>query len=90
MLLLSRSDAKRILSMPEAIDAVKGAFTQLSTGRADIPLRAAVPQKAHDGLTSVHARLSQRLRRTCDQSGDDPQPQSRAESSPDPRDCSRD
>jgi len=39
--------------MREAIGIVRRAFVELSAGTADIPLRAALPQPAHDGLTLV-------------------------------------
>jgi alanine dehydrogenase len=37
--MLSQSDVRRAVSMAEAIDVVKGAFAQLSAGRANVPLR---------------------------------------------------
>jgi ornithine cyclodeaminase/alanine dehydrogenase-like protein (mu-crystallin family) len=37
--------------MREAIDAVKRAFIELSTGSASVPLRIALPQAKHDGVT---------------------------------------
>lgn len=51
MRLLSRCDVQRALSMRDAIEIVKQAFIELSTGRADIPLRTALPQPEHEGLT---------------------------------------
>lgn len=51
MRLLSRYDVQRALSMREAIEIVERAFIELSTGRADIPLRTALPQPEHEGLT---------------------------------------
>jgi ornithine cyclodeaminase/alanine dehydrogenase-like protein (mu-crystallin family) len=51
MLLLTRSDLQRALPMSEAIDFVKGAFIELSTGRAIIPLRMTVPLEEHGGST---------------------------------------
>lgn len=39
--------------MREAVEIVRNAFVELSTGRADIPLRTALPQPSHDGLTLV-------------------------------------
>jgi ornithine cyclodeaminase len=53
MRILTRSDVERALSMREAIRIVERAFIELSAGTADIPLRAALPQAAHDGLTLV-------------------------------------
>lgn len=49
--MLSRADVQRALSMREAVEIVKQAFIELSTGEADIPLRTALPQPKHDGLT---------------------------------------
>jgi ornithine cyclodeaminase/alanine dehydrogenase-like protein (mu-crystallin family) len=51
MRLLTRSDVQRSISMREAVEAVKRAFVELSTGRADVPLRIALPQPKHDGVT---------------------------------------
>ena len=51
MRLLTRTDVERTLSMPDAIEAVRRAFIELSTGSADIPLRAAIPLTRHDGVT---------------------------------------
>lgn len=51
MKLLTRSETQRALSMREAIEVVKRAFAELSTGKANSPLRTAVPLPNHDGLT---------------------------------------
>ncbi len=51
MRLLNRSDVQQSLSMREAVEIVKRAFIELSTGKADSPLRTAIPQIKHDGLT---------------------------------------
>lgn len=51
MLVLSRSDIRRALSMKEAIPIVRGAFAQLSTNQAVVPLRVPVPIQKHDGVT---------------------------------------
>jgi alanine dehydrogenase len=51
MRVLTREDVKRALSMTEAIEAVRHAFIQLSTGRADIPLRTTIPLERYDGVT---------------------------------------
>jgi ornithine cyclodeaminase/alanine dehydrogenase-like protein (mu-crystallin family) len=51
MRLLTRSDVQRSISMREAVEAVKRAFVELSTGRADVPLRIALSQPKHDGIT---------------------------------------
>ncbi len=39
MLILTRSDLRRLVSMPEAIELMKVAFMELSAGRAVLPLR---------------------------------------------------
>ena len=49
--ILSRQDVQRALPMEEAVEAMKSAFAQLSTGQADVPLRAAVPVNQHNGVT---------------------------------------
>jgi alanine dehydrogenase len=51
MRMLSGADVRQALSMREAVEIVKQAFIELSTGQADIPLRTALPQPEHDGLT---------------------------------------
>jgi ornithine cyclodeaminase/alanine dehydrogenase-like protein (mu-crystallin family) len=42
VLALSRSDLRRAVTMPEAIELMKTAFAELSAGRAQAPLRATV------------------------------------------------
>jgi ornithine cyclodeaminase len=49
VLALTRSDLKRLVSMPEAIDLMKVAFRELSAGRAISPLRTVIP--ASDGVS---------------------------------------
>jgi alanine dehydrogenase len=49
--ILSRQDVRQSLPMAEAIEAVKAAFAQLSTGRADVPLRVALEVPRHNGVT---------------------------------------
>ncbi|MCK4450797.1 MAG: ornithine cyclodeaminase family protein, partial [Anaerolineae bacterium] len=49
--ILSREDVRRALPMRQAIEAMKGAFAQLSTGQADVPLRVALNVPRHDGVT---------------------------------------
>jgi alanine dehydrogenase len=49
--ILSREDVRQALPMAEAIKAVKAAFAQLSTGRADVPLRVALEVPRHNGVT---------------------------------------
>lgn len=51
MRLLTRSDIQQSLSMREAIEIVKQAFIELATGTAESPLRTAIFQPNHDGLT---------------------------------------
>ncbi|MGH8595467.1 MAG: ornithine cyclodeaminase family protein [Gammaproteobacteria bacterium] len=51
MRLLTRTDVQRAISMREAIEAVKHAFIELSTGTADVPPRVALPLERHDGVT---------------------------------------
>jgi hypothetical protein len=38
MRLLTRSDVQRSISMRDAVEVVKGAFSELSTGGADVPI----------------------------------------------------
>jgi ornithine cyclodeaminase/alanine dehydrogenase-like protein (mu-crystallin family) len=49
--ILSREDVQQALPMGQAIEAMKAAFAQLSTGRADVPLRAALQVDRHNGVT---------------------------------------
>jgi alanine dehydrogenase len=49
--ILSREDVQRALPMDQAIVAMKAAFAQLSTGQADVPLRAALQVDQHNGVT---------------------------------------
>lgn len=51
MRLLNRLDVQQSLPMREAIELVKQAFIELSTGNACSPMRTAIPQPNHDGLT---------------------------------------
>src|SRR5262245_35550433 len=51
MRLLTRSNVQQSISMREAVEVVKRAFIELSTGRADVPLRIALSQPKHDGTT---------------------------------------
>ncbi len=51
MRLLTRSDLQRALSMRDTIEILKHAFAALSTGRAKVPPRIALPQDKHDGVT---------------------------------------
>ena len=49
MLILTRSDLERALPMDAAMDAVADAFAQLSSGRANVPLRLHVAVPERDG-----------------------------------------
>jgi len=49
--ILTGEDIQRALPMEQAIDAVKGAFTQLSRGQAEVPLRTALDVTRHNGVT---------------------------------------
>jgi alanine dehydrogenase len=48
---LSKQDVQQAVPMREAIEIVKGAFTQLSTGKAVVPLRTQLPVDRHEGVT---------------------------------------
>jgi len=49
--ILSRQDVQQALPMDQAIEAMKAAFAQLSNGRAEVPLRAALEVPRHNGVT---------------------------------------
>lgn len=49
-LLVNRDEARRLLSMREAIDAVEGAFRAHAAGRVRMPQRAVVEVPAHAGI----------------------------------------
>jgi alanine dehydrogenase len=51
MRLLTRSDIQRAIPMRDTIEILKRAFAALSTGRANVPPRLALPQDKHDGVT---------------------------------------
>src|SRR5262249_28743831 len=51
MRLLTQSDIQQSISTREAVEVVKRAFGELSTGRADIPLRTVLSLPKHDGVT---------------------------------------
>ncbi len=48
---LSKQDVQQAIPMREAIEIVKGAFTQLSAGKAVAPLRTQLPVERHEGVT---------------------------------------
>jgi ornithine cyclodeaminase/alanine dehydrogenase-like protein (mu-crystallin family) len=49
--ILTRQDVQKALPMPQAIEAVREAFVQLSAGQADVPLRTALDVPHHNGVT---------------------------------------
>lgn len=49
--ILSQDDVRRALPMRQAIEVVKRAFVQLSSGQAQVPLRTALDVDRHDGVT---------------------------------------
>lgn len=49
--IISGSQVRQVISMPQAIAAVKEAYIQLSTGKAILPLRTQVPVENHNGIT---------------------------------------
>ncbi|WP_420629156.1 ornithine cyclodeaminase family protein [Candidatus Leptofilum sp.] len=53
MRILSAQDVRRALPMAEAIEGMKQAFAQLSTGQAVVPLRGRVDVASQDGTTLV-------------------------------------
>jgi len=51
LLMLSAQEVRKAVPMAEAIEVVKGAFAQLSTGKAVVPLRTQLPVERHEGIT---------------------------------------
>jgi ornithine cyclodeaminase/alanine dehydrogenase-like protein (mu-crystallin family) len=49
--ILSREDVRQALPLSVAAEAMKGAFAQLSTGQADVPLRVPLDVPRHNGVT---------------------------------------
>ena len=49
MLALTREDVRRLVPMPDAIELMKTAFSELSAGRTVSPLRTVIPVAAHNG-----------------------------------------
>jgi ornithine cyclodeaminase len=49
--ILTRDDVAKAVNMAEAIETVKKAFIQLSSGRAEMPLRTQVPVEKRKGVT---------------------------------------
>jgi ornithine cyclodeaminase len=50
MQFLSRADVRQAIGMVEAIEVVRGAFAQLASGEASVPLRTPVAIAPHEGL----------------------------------------
>ncbi|KPU62996.1 hypothetical protein EP1X_06460 [Thermococcus sp. EP1] len=50
MLLLTRNDLKKVLSMREAIDAVEKAFLEFYHEKAEVPLRTIIEIEKHNGF----------------------------------------
>src|SRR5262245_56814515 len=50
MIILSRSDLEKLLTMPAAINAVEESFRRLATGQVEMPQRAATPISPHNGV----------------------------------------
>src|SRR5579875_1444018 len=48
---LSATDIQRLVSMRQAIDLVKSAFAELSSGHAEVPLRSSIGFPGRDGVT---------------------------------------
>ncbi|MDX2030056.1 MAG: ornithine cyclodeaminase family protein [Blastocatellia bacterium] len=53
MRILTREDIANALTMSAAIAAVGDAFAQLSSGQADVPIRAALRPAGHDGVALI-------------------------------------
>ncbi len=51
ILILSAHDVRQALPIRDAVEAMKRAFAQLSTGQAEVPLRVPVHVPRHNGLT---------------------------------------
>jgi ornithine cyclodeaminase/alanine dehydrogenase-like protein (mu-crystallin family) len=51
LLFLSANDIKNVISMKQAIELMKGAFSQISQGKVTIPLRTHLEIAKHDGGT---------------------------------------
>ncbi|HEX9015603.1 MAG TPA: ornithine cyclodeaminase family protein [Chloroflexota bacterium] len=53
VLMLSRSDIKNLITMPEAIEALKTAHAEFSRGEAAMPVRSVITIPQHDGWYGV-------------------------------------
>ncbi|MEA3459304.1 MAG: ornithine cyclodeaminase, partial [Chloroflexota bacterium] len=47
---LSKRDVQRAVSMGQAIEIVRRAFAQLSTGQAVVPIRTSIEVEKHEGV----------------------------------------
>jgi len=59
MLVLNATDVRQALPMSAAIEAMKQAFAALSDGRAEVPARAHLPVRPHDGVSLVMSAFVQ-------------------------------
>lgn len=50
MLILSRADVQKAVSMPQAITVMQDAFTRLSNNQATVPLRSQLPVEQYNGV----------------------------------------
>ena len=53
LLILNAEEVRTALPMSIAIEAMKTAFSQLSNGRAQVPLRSRLEVPAHEGVTLI-------------------------------------
>lgn len=53
VLMLSRSDIKGLITMPEAIEALRRAFGEFSRGEAAMPVRSVILAPQHDGWFGI-------------------------------------
>ncbi len=53
VLMLSRSDVKKLITMPEAIEALRRAFGEFSRGQAAMPVRSVITIPENDGWFGV-------------------------------------
>lgn len=51
MLILNADEIRKVLPMKDAIEAMRQAYTSLSDGKAEVPLRSRLPVPPYDGLT---------------------------------------
>ena len=65
MLLLSKSDIKKIFTMRDAVDAVKEAFRTFSAGESEVPLRTNIQAPAHGGAFLFMPSYVEKLDTAC-------------------------